>query len=139
VTEATFYIFQQGTPAERPVYACRLAETAYSQGHAVYLNTPSEAAARALDELLWSFCPHSFLPHGLIGSADAERIGIGWGADPGGHHDVMINLDLQVPEFVGRFQRALEIVVPAPEIREPLRSSWRRYQHYGYPIVSHEL
>ena len=51
----------------------------------------------------------------------------------------MINLDLEVPDFIGRFERVLEIVVQAPAIRDPLRESWKRYKHFGYELNRHEL
>lgn len=92
-----------------------------------------------MSELLWSFRASSFVPHGLLGSSEAERVAIGWGGDPGEHHDVMINLDLSVPDFVGRFERVAEIVVQDPAIRDPLRDSWKRYKHYGYPITKRDL
>jgi DNA polymerase-3 subunit chi len=139
VTEVDFYILKAEDLEHRPRFACRLAERAFRRGHRVYLHTADEAAAREIDALLWSFKPQSFLPHGLTGSDEASRIGIGWGQDPGPHQDVMINLDLVVPEFVGRFQRVLEIVVQHPAIQDPLRASWRHYKHYGYPVKTNDL
>lgn len=139
MTRVDFYVLPEEDPGQRDLFACRLAEKVFREGHNVYLHTADEAAARNLDELLWEFKPQSFLPHGLLGSDSAERVGIGWGSDPGEHHSVMINLDLDVPEFVGRFERVLEIVVQHPRIRDPLRESWKRYKHYGYPLEKHDL
>ncbi len=139
MTRVDFYVLPQEDPGERQRFACRLAEKAFREGHRIYLHTSDESAARAMDELLWGFRRQSFLPHGLLGSEDAEHLAIGWGADPGEHHDVMINLDLAVPDFVGRFERVLEIVVQDPAIREPLRDSWKRYKHFGYPIEKRDL
>jgi DNA polymerase-3 subunit chi len=139
VTEVDFYILRDKEPERRSRFACRLAERAFRRGHTVYLHTADEASAREIDGLLWSFKPQSFLPHGLIGSDEASRIGVGWGPDPGEHQDVMINLDLAVPEFVGRFQRVLEIVVQHPDVQEPLRASWRHYKHFGYPVKTNDL
>lgn len=139
MTRVDFYVLPDDEPDERQRFACRLAEKAFRGGHRVYLHAADEAAAREIDGLLWGFRKPSFLPHGLLGSDDAGRIGIGWGQDPGEHHDVMINLDLAVPDFVGRFERVLEIVVQHPDIRGPLRESWKRYKHYGYPIEKRDL
>jgi len=139
VTEVDFYVLSAEPPAERDRFACRLADLAFKRGHGVYIHTASEDSARGIDELLWSFRPQSFVPHGLLGSSEAERVAIGWGEDPGEHHDVMINLGLSVPDFVGRFERVAEIVVQDPAIRDPLRDSWKRYKHYGYPITKRDL
>ncbi len=139
MTRVDFYVLPQEDPGERQRFACRLAEKAFREGHRVYLHTSDEGAAKDLDALLWGFRKQSFLPHGLLGSEDAERLGIGWGADPGEHHDLMINLALAVPDFVGRFERVLEIVVQHPSVRDPLRDSWKRYKHFGYPIEKRDL
>ena len=138
MTEVDFYILRETEPRERPRFACRLAERAFREGHRIYIHVTNEAGARELDELLWSYKPQSFLPHGVLGGEPAP-IGIGWGDDPADHQDVMINLDLAVPDFVGRFQRVLEIVVQDPSVRDPLRASWQHYKHYGYPIKSNDL
>ncbi len=139
MTRVDFYLLKEEDPAQRKLFACRLAEKAFREGHAVYLHTADEAAAGDLDQLLWGYRPQSFLPHGLLGTENANQVGIGWGDDPGEHHNIMINLDLAVPEFVGRFERVLEIVVQHPSVRDPLRESWKRYKHFGYPLKQHEL
>ena len=139
MTEVDFYVLDDEQAQARNQFACRLTDKVFRRGHQVYLHTADEAAAQALDELLWSFRPQSFLPHGLVGGELAERIAIGWGEDPGEHHDVMINLALSVPGFVGRFQRVAEIVVQHPSIRDSLRESWKHYKHYGYPVKRNNL
>jgi DNA polymerase-3 subunit chi len=139
VTQVDFYVLPAEDTGQRNLFACRLAEKAFREGHNVYLHAADEASGQALDELLWGFRPQSFVPHGLLGSEDAERVAIGWGTDPGEHHGVMINLDITVPDFVGRFERVLEIVVQDPAIRDPLRDSWKRYKHFGYPLEKHDL
>ena len=139
MTRVDFYVLPQEDPGQRTLFACRLAEKAFAQGHRVYLHTASEGAARELDGLLWSYRPQAFLPHTLLDSGESEPLAIGWGQDPGESRDVMINLDLSVPDFVGRFERVLEIVVQHPDIRDPLRESWKRYKHYGYPLEKHDL
>ncbi len=139
MTRVDFYVLPQEDPGQRDLFACRLAEKAFRQGHRVYLHTAGEREAGALDSLLWGFRPQAFIPHGPVGSEDASQVAIGWGDDPGECRDVMINLALAVPDFVGRFERVLEIVVQHPDIRDPLRESWKRYKHYGYPIQKNDL
>ncbi|MEP5766632.1 MAG: DNA polymerase III subunit chi [Halieaceae bacterium] len=139
MTEVDFYVLDTEQPEQRNLFACRLTDKVFRRGHQVYLHTDSEQSARDLDQLLWGFRPQSFVPHGLLGTEHSERVAIGWGEDPGEHHDVMINLDLSVPAFVGRFQRVAEIVVQHPQVRDPLRESWKRYKHYGYPVKRNNL
>jgi DNA polymerase-3 subunit chi len=139
MTEVDFYLLQKQQASDRTDFACRLADKAFRRGHQIYLHTQDRAAADSLNQLLWSFRPGSFLPHGLLGEDNSDSIAIGWGEDPGAQHDLMINLDLSVPAFIGRFKRVVEVVVQEPAIRDPLRESWKHYKHYGYPITQHNL
>lgn len=139
MTEVDFYVLQAQPASERLDFACRLVDKAFKRGHQIYLHTEGETAAAALSQQLWNFRASSFLPHSLLGDDDSCSISIGWGEDPGEQHDLMINLALSVPAFVGRFQRVVEVVVQEPAIRDPLRESWKRYKHYGYPIKKHNL
>ena len=139
MTRVDFYLLQQQQALERDQFACRLVNQLYRQGRNIYLHCADEATAGAMDELLWGYAPQAFLPHGLLGGADDERIAIGWKDDPGHHRDVMINLALSVPEFVGRFERVAEVVVQTPEIRDPLRESWKYYKSRGYPLHNNKI
>ena len=139
MTKVDFYILSDSGAVARSHFACRLADKAFNAGHRVYIHTSDEASAAALDEQLWTFRPQSFLPHGRLGSENAELVGIGYGDDPAEHNDVMINLDLAVPDFVGRFSRVLEVVVPDPQLRDPLRENYRFYADRGYPLTNKRL
>ena len=139
MTNVDFYILQTHDPSDRARFACRLTDKVLRLGRRIYLHTSDEAAARELDTLLWAFRPQSFVPHAIRTESAGEPVTIGWGEDPGAQQDLMINLDLRVPAFVGRFERIAEIVVQDPAIRDPLRESWKHYQHYGYPVTGNNL
>ena len=55
MTRVDFYVLPVSEPHGRLSFACRLAEKAWLGGHKVYLHGEDDAAARSLDELLWSF------------------------------------------------------------------------------------
>ena len=139
MTEVDFYILREDSSDARQSFACRLTDKAFRQGRRVYIHMPDEASAKHLDQLLWDFRPQSFLPHCLASSTADEPIVIGFSDSPGDHSDVLINLSLQVPDFVGRFERVTEVVTQAPEIREPLRQSARYYKDRGYPVKFNKL
>lgn len=139
MTRVGFYVVQAANQAQRLHVAARLADKAFQQGHRIFINASDEEQARALDELLWSFRPTSFLPHGLHGSDSADTIAIGWGQDPEAHNDLLINLQLNIPSFFSRFQRVAEVVTQDPESLAALRKSWKFYQERGYQLEKHDL
>jgi len=139
VTRVGFYVVSAAGAAHRLQVAARLADKAFQRGHRIFINAADESQARSLDEFLWSYRPASFLPHGLLGTPEASRIAIGWGHEPGDHDDLLINLQLNVPPFIGRFQRVAEVVTQDEDSLAALRASWRFYQERGYQLEKHDL
>lgn len=105
------------------------------------------ASDRALlerfDRELWTFSALDFIPHChardalanvtpilLAGAADAD-------ACP--HHEVIVNLDRQQPEFFSRFDRMIEVVEADDADLEAGRSRWKFYKDRGYLLSRHDL
>lgn len=146
MTRVDFYILPDADPAQRPLLACRLAEKAHGQGLKVYVHTATEGEALHLDELLWTFRDGSFLPHALAKGMDADSAGsesvpvlVGHDHEPSTHMDVLINLDMEVPRFFGRFERVAELVDQRPEQLARSRERYRFYRERGYELNSHQL
>jgi DNA polymerase-3 subunit chi len=139
LTRVGFYIVDSTERDSRLRLALRLTDKAHQRGNRIFIHAASEDEARWLDEQLWAFRPSSFLPHALVTDEPAEQICIGWGQEPRQHDDLLINLQLAVPPFVGRFQRVAELVNQEPERLEALRASWRHYKSRGYAVEEHRL
>ena len=139
MTRVGFYVVQAADQGQRLQVAARLADRAFQQGHRIFINAADEAQARTLDELLWSFRPASFLPHGLQGQEHSDTIAIGWGQEPLDHNDLLINLQLDIPPFFSRFQRVAEVVTQDPDSLQALRESWKFYKERGYQLEKHDL
>lgn len=139
MTLVGFYVVQSTAPGQRLQVAARLADKAFQRGHRILINANDESQARELDELLWSFRPASFLPHGLLGEELSDTIAIGWGQDPGMHDDLLINLQLEIPPFFSRFRRVAEVVTQEPASLNALRQSWKFYKERGYQLEKHDL
>jgi len=139
MTRVGFYVVQAAQQNQRLQVAARLADKAFARGHRIFINAADKSQAGALSELLWSFRPASFLPHGLCGEEHAETIAIGWGQGPDTHNDLLINLQLEIPAFFSRFQRVAEVVTQDPESLEALRRSWTFYKERGYQLEKHDL
>jgi DNA polymerase-3 subunit chi len=139
MTRVGFYVVQAAEQGHRLQVAVRLADKAFQQGHRIFINAVDEIQARSLDELLWSFRPASFLPHGLHGQEHSDTIAIGWGQEPQDHNDLLINLQLDIPSFFSRFQRVAEVVTQDPASLQALRESWKFYKERGYQLEKHDL
>jgi DNA polymerase-3 subunit chi len=142
MTRVDFYVLPVAEPHGRLSFACRIAEKAWAAGHRVYLHLEDDAEARALDEMLWTFRAASFVPHTLAVDTGAPAdcpVVIGTGNDPGDHHEVLVNLGTQVPEFFGRFQRVAEVVLSDPEARAASRRRWSYYKDRGYTLEHHDM
>lgn len=138
MTRVGFYVVSDGDAARRLAVAARLANKAFARGHRIFLHCVDEQQAREMDQLLWRYPPESFLPHALFGAGE-EPVLIGWGQDPGGHDDLLINLGLEPPPFFPRFHRVAEVVTQDPASLAALRAAWNFYKHRGYALEKHDL
>lgn len=139
MTRVGFYVVQAADREQRMHVAVRLTDKAFQQGNRIFINAVDESQARALNDMLWSFRPSSFLPHGLQGEEHTDAIAIGWGQDPSSHNDLLINLQLEIPPFFSRFKRVAEVVTQDPASLAALRRSWTFYQQRGYQLEKHDL
>ncbi len=144
MTKIDFYLLDNDEAQERERTACRLADKAFRQGHRVYMHTDYEADARHLDQLLWTFSPGSFIPHGLHSSNIDPDIPVCLGhgtsaSPPAGFDDVLISLADSVPEFFSRFERVAEIVGTGETDKQQARERYRFYRDHGYELQSHNL
>ena len=136
MTRVDFYILGDVDPLAKRRFACRIAQRALQAGQRVYVRAGEEDAAD-LDELMWDYPPEGFLPHARLAEADGEPILIGGAAQPPGQAEVLVNLEADIPEFFGQFERVSEVVL-ANE-RGAGRDKYRRYRERGFPLFHHEL
>ena len=121
--------------------ACRLIGELYAQGRKVLVYAPAENLAERLDRQLWVQPATGFLPHCRVGAALAAEtpVVIGGSLDDAAHHDVLVNLDGDLPPAFSRFERLLEIVGTDEADRGPARARFKFYRDRGYAIAAHDL
>lgn len=139
LTKVDFYILPSAEPSARLDFACKLTEKAWRLGLRVYLHCSDAAQRQDLDERLWRFKGESFVPHSNTEDQPDGVIVMGLSDAPASHQDLLINLDLKVPEFFKRFARVAEVVVEDPAVRLAARESFRFYREHGYPLQDHKL
>lgn len=140
MTRVDFYILEDPGIDASLRFACRLAAQLISKDTAtLHINVDDEQRAEALDELMWDYPRHRFLPHKIVNSGDDGSdclVHIGCNT-PLISEGVLINLATEVPTFFGRFDRVAEIVVG--ETKTAGRDRFRHYRERGYPIHDHHL
>jgi len=137
MTRVDFYILQDVDQNAAHRFACRLALKALTTGNPVHVHMDDQAAGRELDELLWQYPEHRFVPHECEDTrTGAAGLVIGW-SPPSTPDGLLINLACEVPTFFGRFERVAEIIVQ--DSRDIGRDRYRFYRDRGYPLFHHEL
>ena len=141
MTQVDFYVLGPASDDSRQSLACRIAEKAWSHGHRVLVHCASAEEARQIDRLLWTFRDQSFLPHGLLGEADAalNPVLVAHGGEAGEEHDVLVNLAPEVPLCFSRFERVAEPVDGDATARAASRERFKFYRDRGYQPTVHRL
>ena len=138
--QVDFYV-RPGTSSDAlELFACRLVETAWKRGHEVLVLADSDAAARRLDNLLWTFREESFVPHRRVGAGDppaGEPVVVSTPGIRDGNLDVLINLTPTVPEESARAARIAEIVPDRGAGRDTGRRRYREYRDRGFELKTH--
>jgi DNA polymerase III subunit chi len=143
MTRIDFYVLPETGDTGPVLTACRLCDKAVDGGLRVYAYTPDAALAEDLDHALWTFRQGSFIGHERMGKdsrdLDLCSVVIGDTEPPATHQDVLVNLGNDVPPFIDRFQRVLEIVHGDAQSRARLRERFKHYRERGYEPATHKL
>ncbi len=140
MTRVSFYILADQQTQSRQIFACRLAEKAWKQGHQVYIHTDHAEASAELDALLWSFRADSFVPHEInSGNNTDSKILIGHDNHPPRLMDLLINLSNNQPGFFSQFNRVAELLNDDETVKLAGRERYRYYQQHGYALETHKL
>lgn len=134
-----FYILPGDSARERALFACRLAEKAYQQGHQLLLRVGDAAEAATLDELLWTFRQGSFLPHARLEDADGEPILIATEVSEHSPRDVLVNLAESLPAHWDEHERIAEVVNQARSVLQSSRGRFRAYRDQGSEPHTHRM
>lgn len=121
--------------------ARRLVAKAWQAGQRTLIYTADPALAEAVDQLLWTRPPLSFLPHVRCGHplVGETPVLIGTDADVLPSHDLLINLDGAWPPCFSRFERLIELVGCDEADKVRGRERWQFYKSRGYPLQKVDL
>lgn len=138
MTEVAFHF----NMPDRMLYLCRLLRKAAGRGARVAVTGP-QAELDSLDDALWSFSETDFVAHCTVGSdpmvREASPVVLGGTPAQADHHDVLLNLDAQVPPGFERFSRVIEVVGQSEQAVADSRLRWKYYQRRGYALQRHDV
>jgi len=138
VTEIAFHF----NAPDRLAYTCRLLRKAVASGARLVVTGPPEALDR-LDAELWTFSPIDFVPHCRAPSEPdmlaASPVVLTSETDTAPHHQVLVNLGIDVAPGFERFERVIEVVGLDDADRQQARGRWRHYADRGYAMTRHDL
>jgi DNA polymerase-3 subunit chi len=135
-TRVDFYLISETTIEARRLFACRLIDKAYRQGHRIYVYVDEENA-QSIDDQLWTFKDTSFIPHSL--DNNALPVQVGYSTPSPEWNDLLVNLTQKTPTFFNQFQRVAEIAPDEPAWRVHARKQYRHYRDKGCELESHQL
>ena len=135
MTKVTFYKLAKDAPSLKLV--CQLIKKACLSQQKVLCLVADDQTAEQLDQLLWAFEADSFIPHGI--GLDLQPVAISAVAEPGDHHQILINLQGEIPTWFSRFERVIELVQPESEDEQTKRENFKFYKERGYALDFHDL
>ncbi|MCC5886488.1 MAG: DNA polymerase III subunit chi [Gammaproteobacteria bacterium] len=149
MTRIDFYVLPELRLDAREHFAARLAAKAFRQGQRSLIQVADDASVERLSTLLWEQPRNAFLGHARLGAPGVDQrapVVLAAGSelaqlDPASLpvHDLLINLELEVPARFAAFDRVAEIICQDEKVRDAGRVSYRFYRERGYPLHHHDL
>ena len=141
MTKINFYLLSEQETAARYLFFCKLTHKMLRLGHKVYIHCDDETQAQEIDDLLWSFKKHSFVPHKQRQQEGADcSVEIGFQSQLMDHHgDILLNVSNHQPAFFAQFSHLSEVVIQKPCCLAASRKNYAFYKKRNYPICHHQL
>jgi len=134
----TEVLFVETTASRMEVRACEIAEGLYAKGGSLLIIAEDDKQAERLDDLLWTFKPDSFVPHGISsGSADEadQPVLITTANERLKKRNSLLMMDYLEAELVGQFPHAVHlVVVDNPERLVASREYWTQLKEAGFTL-----
>jgi DNA polymerase-3 subunit chi len=129
--------FHSNVP-DKIAYACRLVRKARTADCRIVILAKDRQQLAELDEQLWVFSEHDFLPHVMLNDPLAAQTPILLTTDDAmesPHNQILINLSDAPPGHFARFERMFEVISSDDADKSAGRERYRYYQQRGYPLT----
>ena len=139
MTRIDFYLSAGENESTFLAFVCKLVAKAYRLGHHIFIFTEDEKIMQQLDSQLWSFQPHSFIPHSCHEYHEHTPVLIADKLPDNYDYDLCVNLSENIFADFSRFKRVVEVIDQQPQRIESGRKRFKMYRHKHYPIHQHDL
>ena len=127
MAKISFYLFEK-SPERQVESTCRLCRKILRQSARIWLYCPDPKVQQELDELLWSFDPTSFLPHGIQDTTAPICIS----ADLPTENDwIVFNFNNHALEQTQDFRHIIEIIENNETAKQIGREKFKMYRRLG--------
>ena len=135
--EATFYQLADSAhePTAQLQTVCRVVHKAYLLAGRASVLCSSEALAKRLDDLLWTFNQGSFIPHMLAPSDEAVVLATDLALLPD-DRDLILMVDT-LPDGMQRFAQVRDFIMP--DRKDQARQRYRQLKQIGFNLTVHDL
>jgi DNA polymerase-3 subunit chi len=134
----TEVIFVEVNAGRMEIRACEIAEENYARGKRLQIIALDREQAERLDDLLWTFKPDTFIPHGLwAGSPDepAQPVVITPRKEAVGGMDSLLMMGYGEVDLVSQFSQAFHLVVVDNQERlDGSRGYWTLLKDAGFSL-----
>lgn len=135
MTEIRFYHLQkqtldQGLPL--------IVEKAFSGGHKILIRLHDDKEVERMNALLWTYKPHSFLPHGSAknGQAEAQPIWLTAKDENPNHANVIILTQGAQTDALDTYSLCCDMIDGRDESAvDAARKRWKSYQEAGHDVT----
>ncbi|MEB3766928.1 DNA polymerase III subunit chi [Acinetobacter sp. MD2] len=128
MTDISFYLFEK-SPERQAESACRLSRKILKQSKKIWWHCTNVVQQQQLDELLWSFDPNSFIPHGIHDEKAAVCISEHL---PKSGHWVVFNFTEHVLAPQDTIEHMIEIVENQESTKMVGREKFKQYRRLGF-------
>jgi DNA polymerase-3 subunit chi len=134
----TEILFVETSARRMEMRACEIAEENYAQGRKVQIIVVDQEQAERLDDLLWTFKPDSFVPHGLwAGSSDEpeQPVVITTRMEAVKDMDSLLMMGYTEVDLVSQFSHVFHLVVTDNQERlDNSRRYWTLLKDAGFSL-----
>jgi len=134
----TEVIFIETSASRMEIRACEIVEENYARGRRLQIITLDQDQAERLDDLLWTFKPDSFIPHGLwVASPDetTQPVVITSTKEPVAGMDSLLMMGYGEVDLVSQFSHAFHfVVVDNQERLDSSRGYWTLLKDAGFSL-----